>query len=131
MGPKIPSQLNQKRGLTICPECDTSQNQSGANHEFVSDESPFSCAALQNGSSISQISAWSPLLLHRRVFRFSLTRTSARDRMILRFRRLRRDSRSVDQGQFLLQLSSALSAKRAVRPRLGFLRSRGASASAR
>ena len=45
MGSEIPTQLNQKRDLTICPECDTSQNQSGANHEFVSDESPSSWVA--------------------------------------------------------------------------------------
>jgi hypothetical protein len=30
---------------TICPKCDTSENQSGADHEFVSDESLFSCPA--------------------------------------------------------------------------------------
>src|SRR5258708_22998396 len=66
-----------------------------------------------------------PLLLHRRVLRFSLTPTSARNRIISKFRRFRRDSRSVVHGPFLEQLSSASSAKRAVRPRLVFLRSRG------
>src|SRR6266853_4636178 len=42
-----------------------------------------------------------PLFLHRRLFRFSLTPTSARNSIISKFRRLQRDSRSVVQGPFL------------------------------
>jgi hypothetical protein len=40
-------------------------------------------------------------LLHRRVFRFSLTRTSAGNTITSKFRSLRRDSRSLIRGQFL------------------------------
>src|SRR5713226_654449 len=82
--------------------------------------------AFEGGSSISQISLSPQLFLHTRVFRFSLTRTSAKNSIILRFRRLTRDSRFLVHGPFLSQLSSAASAKRAVRPRLVFLRPRGA-----
>jgi hypothetical protein len=32
MGPEIPCQFNQKRGLTICAKWNTAQNQGGANH---------------------------------------------------------------------------------------------------
>src|SRR5258707_11632024 len=96
---------------------------SGANHESVIDESPFPCAAPENGSSICQISASAPLLLHRRVFRFSLTPTPARNRMISRFRLLRRDSPPLDQGAFLFQLSSPFSAKKGVGPPPAFFHS--------
>src|SRR6266849_3289763 len=61
-----------------------------------------------------------PFLVHRKFFRFSLTPTFLRNRIISKFRHLRRDSRSVVHGPFLEQLSSASSAKRAVRPRLLF-----------
>ncbi len=53
----------------------------------------------------------------QKVFRFSLTPTFLRNRIIWKFRHLRRDSRSVVHGPFLEQLSAATSAKRAVRPR--------------
>src|SRR6202023_868028 len=42
-----------------------------------------------------------PLLLHRKFFRFSLTPTSARNSIMSRFRRLRRDSRFSVHTQFL------------------------------
>jgi len=42
-----------------------------------------------------------PFLLHRRVLRLTLTRTSVRNTIISKFRRLRRDSRSLVRGQFL------------------------------
>src|SRR6266581_7418642 len=61
----------------------------------------------------------------QKVFRFSLTPTFLRNRILLRFRRLRRDSRSLVRAQFLEHLGSATSAKRAVRPRFLFLRSPG------
>src|SRR6266853_2774527 len=40
------------------------------------------------------------LLLHRRVLRLTLTPTSAKDRIMSRFCRLRRDSRSLVRGSF-------------------------------
>jgi hypothetical protein len=42
-----------------------------------------------------------PPLLHRRILRLTLTCTSARNSIMPRFRRFRRDSRSAVQGQFL------------------------------
>jgi hypothetical protein len=67
-----------------------------------------------------------PLVLHRRVLRFSLTRTFLGDKLAPRFRRFRRDSRSLVRAQFLYKPSSASSSKRAVPPRFLFLHSRGA-----
>src|SRR5207253_4919604 len=62
----------------------------------------------------------------RRISRFSLTPTFLGNTIMSRFRSFRRDSRSLVRAQFLEHLSSATSAKRAVRPRLLFVRSHGA-----
>src|SRR6266851_5413542 len=42
-----------------------------------------------------------PLLLHKRIFRFSLTRRLSRNKIMRRFSRLRRDSRFIVRMQFL------------------------------
>jgi hypothetical protein len=48
------------------------------------------------------VSIFSPLLLsHKRIFRLTLTRTSAKHSIILKFRRFWRNSRFVLHGQFL------------------------------
>jgi hypothetical protein len=41
-----------------------------------------------------------PLLLHRRLLRFSLTLTFSGNKLLVKFRRLRRDSRSLVRAQF-------------------------------
>src|SRR5260370_25913951 len=74
-------------------------------------------------SSFVLVAVPPPPFLHRRIFRFSFTRTSARNTIISKFRRLPRDSPSIHHGPFLDQLSSASSAKPAVPPPLLFLRS--------
>src|SRR5882762_4936406 len=69
---------------------------------------------------ISEISESPPPLLHRRIFRFSLTRAFLGNRLVPWFRRLRRDSRFVIRAKFLYEPSCASSPKRGVPARLLF-----------
>src|SRR5258708_4240325 len=51
-------------------------------------------------SSFVLVAVPPPLLLHRRIFRLTLTPASARNSIISKFRRFRRTSRSAVQGPF-------------------------------
>jgi hypothetical protein len=79
-----------------------------------------------SAACVARVSVHGPLFLRKRIFRLSLTLLLDKNKLMLWFRRLRRNSRFEVQKQFLKRPSSASGAKRAEPPRFLFVHSRGA-----